>query len=150
MMTYTRSDLHVISDAVELIKKDPPRYLEGAERATGEYLAARLVSSLIWISAFPAKVSKSGEWWLVSSDKDWLASSDLRSVADAFATIVPMPRAGRNSHQAEILLTAFADVVVTSNREDIAWIKGDSSEYALPEELNSRSTGGGRIVAFKV
>jgi hypothetical protein len=80
---YTLQGLHTISDAVSLIRKNPSMYL-GAEKATGEHLAARMMSTLIWLSALPATVTRLPPWWVVSSEKDWLAVAGQANVEAAF------------------------------------------------------------------
>jgi hypothetical protein len=148
MKRYTRQDLNIVSDAVSLIQKDPSRYLGRAEKAPGEDLAARMMSSLIWLGALPATVTRLPPWWVVSSEKDWLAVAGQANVEAAFSTIVPLPAAGPNSHRAEVLLSAFADVVVTLGADGVRWVKGDSSRLTLPQGVDLAHANGGRIVAF--
>lgn len=148
MKKYTLQDLHIISDAVSLIRKNPSMYLR-AEKATGEHLAASMMSTLIWLGALPATVIRLPPWWVISSEKDWLAVAGQANVEAAFSKIVPLPVAGPNSHRDEILLSAFADAVVTLGAGAVRWVKGDSSRLALPSGIDLARANGGRIVAFR-
>jgi hypothetical protein len=122
-------------------------YLGGLDRAVGEYLAARMLGDLVWLGALPAQVNRVQQWWQVSSATDWLAGSGIG--LGAFTRIVPFPAAGQNSFHSEILLTAFADVVVTSGADGVTWIKGDSASL-VPSEIALGGFGAGRIVVFSV
>jgi hypothetical protein len=149
MKTYTIDDLQIMNDPIGFVRRNPPMFLGGMKRAVGEHLAARMLSDLIWSRALPAHVNRLDQWWEVSSAMDWLATQDGIGI-DAFARIVPFPVAGPNSHHSEILLTAFAEAIVTSGSDGINWVKGDRSRIRLPSGLDLRETNGGRIVIFRV
>lgn len=148
MAAYTKDDLQILTDAVALIRGNPKMYL-GADEATGEHLAAQMMSTLIWLGALPAKVSKHGPWWVVSSDDDWLVKSGHADVKVAFSRIVPLSGL-INSHRSEVLLSAFADAVVTSGTDGTRWVSGDSAHFALPKDVELAHSRGGRTVAFRL
>ena len=62
-------------------------------------------------------VDEADGWYHLSADRDWLASEEegLR----VFAQLVHLPEAGVNASRSEVLLTAFAKVVLTSRDGDI-------------------------------
>jgi hypothetical protein len=148
MKMYTINDLEIISDPIGLIQRNPSMFLRGRERAFGEDLATRMLSDLIWSGVLPAHVGRVGPWWEISSPTDWLARDGIG--IEAFGRIVPFPIAGPDSHRCEILLAAFAEVVVTSGSDGIHWIKGDRSRVLLPEGLNLHGTHGGRVLLFRM
>jgi hypothetical protein len=149
MNTYTFNDLQILDDPIGLIRRNPSMYLRGAEGAVGEHLAARMLFDLVLLGALPAHVDRLGQWWEISAGKDWLAAPDGKGI-DVFVTIVPFPMAGPNSHRSEILLTAFADAVVTSGSDGVHWIKGDPSMTPQPQVRGPNNPGSGRLVAFRV
>jgi hypothetical protein len=148
MKTYSIDDLQIHDDPVGLIRRNPAMYLAGAvDQAVGEHLAARMLGDLILSGALPARVNRVGQWWEVSCATDWLVG---RGGIGAFTRIAPFPAAGPNSMHSEILLTAFADNVVTSSAVDgVKWIRGDSSSL-MPSEIVLDQVKDGRIVIFSI
>ncbi len=59
------------------------------------------------------RVTYEDGWWILESDKDWL--SDLAEM-DVFMRPVRYMEGGPNGTRTEVLLTAFADAVVTIAR----------------------------------
>ena len=88
------------------------------------YLAQRLSSDAMVLGANEVDVARAGEWWTVSADTDWLAKPCECAVEKLFNQVIPFPQAGPNSMRSEILLTAFARDVVTSNDRETKVIKG--------------------------
>jgi hypothetical protein len=62
MSTYKMSDLQIIDDPIGLIRRNPGMFLKGVDRASGQYLAALLLSDLIWSGALPAQVNRLDQW----------------------------------------------------------------------------------------
>jgi hypothetical protein len=106
---------------------------------------------LILLGALPAHVDQIEGWWVVSADEDWLAADGVFSTRPFF-NIVAFPAAGDNSHRAEVLLTAFADAVVTCGVEGCAWIVGDADHWPLPDRLKVEisTVGRRRLIAFRI
>jgi hypothetical protein len=149
MTRYSHEDLQRIGDPVEFLRKRPSTY--AGDRPWGPRFAARLMHDLILLDALPSRVERIGAWWLVSSERDWLASEHGGISTKPFFHIVAFPPAGDNSHRSEVLLTAFANAVLTCGNDGLTWIRGDPEEY-LPDGLRIAFSriGHGRIVAFKV
>jgi hypothetical protein len=57
-------------------------------------------------------------WYCLSADGDWLPS-DERGLR-AFTQLLHLPEAGVNASRSEVLLTAFAKVVLTSRESEIS------------------------------
>jgi hypothetical protein len=145
MHQHRPEDLYVVDDPIASLRK----MYAGKSAPTAAYLAARLMHDLILMDALPARVERSDQWWIISADRDWLASSEGTGSTNAFYRIIPFTVAGPNTHRTEVLLTAFADVVVTRGNDGTAWIVGNESQRALPVAID-RLSDRGRIVAFAV
>src|SRR6516165_6529747 len=114
MAPHKMEDLQIVRP-IQHMRRNPAMYVGGLEAPKGEFLAARMISDLVWLRALPAEVIEIDGWWVVRSSVDWLASGSPKyTTSDAFSRIVPWPEIGANSFHSEILLAAFADAVVTS------------------------------------
>jgi len=98
-------------------------YVPGG-KPRGEYLASQLVMEALFLGAHDVCVQHVNGWWLVSSSSDWLVESSGEQLSILFSEIVPLPEAGDNSMRAEVLLTAFAQDVVTFRGRDLCVITG--------------------------
>jgi hypothetical protein len=114
---------------------------------TGALLMALLVESLILMDAGPLKVARTGAWYSLSAGRDWLAAESGAPCLDAFQRLIPLPGGGRFYQRAEVILTALADAVVTSDATGVTWISGDPEKWPLPADF-SLSQAKGRMVAF--
>jgi len=99
-------------DPVEHIRSHPDLYLPGG-RADPALLASRLAGDALMLGAERVEVSHDGCWWWVAADRDWMGTNAAVTAREAFERIVPFPEAGVNSMRSEVLLTAFAERVVT-------------------------------------
>jgi hypothetical protein len=141
------NDEAAITDSVSVIKR------AFGPKMSGENIATQLVRDLILLESLPAHIHHIDGWWLVASAKDWLLDPNGSISFRHFMDIVHFPEAGRDACHSEILLTAFADAVVTRRaREELVWISGDRSKRALPprvlEYLSEENPG--RVVAFSI
>jgi hypothetical protein len=146
MPNYQASDLQLQSDDVSLIRRT-----FGPEMS-GQQLACQLVRDLILTGSLPFGVDYVDEWWVVSSDKDWLLIPSGSIILRSFKHIVHFPEAGREACHSEILLSAFAEAVVTRGADEkLTWITGDQNQRILPGEVLEKlmREGRGRKVAFR-
>ncbi|MCX7365569.1 MAG: hypothetical protein NTV97_27615 [Alphaproteobacteria bacterium] len=145
---YTIDDLQVISDPVWAIRRFYSGHLGGAPGAS--YCAAALLQQLILLGATPARVERRGNWIFISSERDWLASSDSVPTKRPFFHVVPYPEGGQNSHRAEILLSAFAAAVVSVGSDGVQWIVSNADHHPLPDgsTVERFHAGEGRTVGF--
>lgn len=145
MPDYEASDLHEIDDVSSIRRTFGPEM-------SGQQLVGQLVRDLILTGSLPFEVDYIAEWWVVSSEKDWLPISSEPATLRSFKRIVHFPEAGREACHSEILLSAFADAVVTqAKRDKLTWIVGDH-QRTLPKEVLKKlmQEGRGRAVAFTV
>lgn len=63
-------------------------------------------------------------WWIIGSDDDWLASSNL-PVGTLFQSVVSTPGRGQHSMRSEVLVAAFAKSVWTTSSGGPLKIAGD-------------------------
>jgi hypothetical protein len=138
-------------DPISHIRSNPAMYLPQLPGGVdlSSYLAERLVSDAMTLGATHVDVCRNDDWWTVASDKDWLAGQGESDVAALFAGVVPFPKAGVNSMRAEVLLTAFARDILTSDEQSAQLIKGDFPSNWLAWKLPS-PTPWVRIVRFRM
>src|SRR5262245_6999584 len=146
--TYSADELRLLSDPIPTIQRMPRMYI-GADKATGEALADQMIGMLIRLGILPAKISRLGPWWLISSDVDWLTRDGEPDVGAAFSRLLPL-QGYPNHHRSEILLSAVADAVVTSGTDGTKWVSGDASLLAPPDSMERAHPPGGRTVAFRL
>jgi hypothetical protein len=138
----------VTFDPLDHIRSHPQRYLPGG-KLDGLWLAQNLVSDVRMQDGSNVAKSQVDGWWVVVSDTDWIALLERRHHRDPFTSILPFPEAGPNSMHGEVLLTAFAEAVLTADREGPRVVKG---QVAPDDPIWSRLSGGtwSRAVAFRV
>lgn len=145
-----RMQLNVLN-GVAVIRQQPQMYLGGAKEATGRHLAQVLAAQLIEVGALPVEIDRYEEWWTISAGREWLADHGFgKGLLDAFHTMVPFPAFGRYDFCAAILLTAFAEAVITATRDGITWISSNAEETRLPPTVHNllSETRQGRTLAF--
>lgn len=143
---FTVADIHVLDDPIASIRRNPSMYLGPEVGPIGARLASRLASSLIYDQALPLTISTAGKWWILSSNVDWIGKDYL--ARGLFSRILPDPRGGPNGFRQEILLTAFARLLIVADSEEIVWVKGDPAIEALPIETVQLRGSGVRSVAY--
>ena len=111
-------------DPIQHIRAHPEMYLPGGT-VDPQALVRLLVRDARLLGAAGARGMRASDWWLVLASHDWLGDSrdDERSL---FSNIVPFPQVGPNSMRSEVLLTAFADDVVTFTPDRADVLKGDA------------------------
>jgi hypothetical protein len=153
MRKFTEADIQIIDDAVAVLRKRPDTYI--GDLPWGPRLAAGMALDLVLLGALPMRADRRDDWWLVESDVDWLnTSSGPRTDKDPFKFIVPLHQYGQYAFRSEILLSAFADVVVTGSGGQLDWITGgtEADVSRLPKVWADRFAKDhkGRFVAFMV
>jgi hypothetical protein len=133
---------------VEHIRGHPDLYLPGG-RADATLLASRLAGDALLLGAGRVELSHDGCWWWVAADRDWMGVNPSVPVREAFIRVIPFPEAGVNSMRSEILLTAFAEQVVTAADGARECIKGNVAD-ADPAWRVLPSSCWARLVAFRL
>jgi hypothetical protein len=113
-------------------------------------LATQIVRDLVLIGSVPIHVDQIDGWWIVSSAKDWLLEPDGSVSLWNFSHIAYFPEAGREACHSEILLSAFANAVVTKGAdEELIWVIGSPDVWMIPANvLTHIQNNSGRTIAF--
>ena len=137
-----------IIDPIEHIRSHPDMYLWGGSASPSD-LASRLTADALLLGASRTLVVHTDQWWAVAADVDWLAGAVVS--ADAlFGRIVPFPQAGVNSMRSEVLLTAFADDVVTWSEGDRPRrVKGAEADWTVVHAKIADASWR-RVIAFRL
>jgi hypothetical protein len=143
---FTAADIQVLDDPIASIQRNPAMYLGAEAGPIGRVLAGKLASTLIHDHALPLTISTVGEWWILSSNVDWLGKDYLEQ--GLFSRILPDPRGGPNGYRQEILLAAFARLLVVADTAEVVWLKGDPATEALPMDAVQLRGLGVRTLAY--
>lgn len=135
-------------DPIAHIRSHPGMYLPGGVASPAD-LASRLSADALLLGASRTLVVHDGEWWAVAADADWFSPAPIPA-DELFRRIVPFPEAGVNSMRSEVLLTAFADDVLTWGEDDAPHrVKGAADDW---QRVRTRFPDGNwkRVVVFKL
>lgn len=124
---YDASMIRVIDDAVGHIRGHPGMYLPDGWASPACYLARQLACDAHVLGAACVQSSRSADWWWVAADRDWIADAPF-GIHELFTRIVAFPRAGVNSMRSDVLLTAFAEQVVTVAKGGRDVIRGEVTD----------------------
>lgn len=141
------TQLEPISDAVAHVRKRKAIYL-GSEDVAFENLATNLINDALTLGVRHVDVRHWGEWWLVSSEEDWLLRENQFSIEETFRRLVPLIGGGREALRREILLTAFAAAVFTRKNDEIIWILGGENADQMLLEYLTQIPQKHRVVGF--
>jgi hypothetical protein len=131
MPEYSASDIQIEMDYVSLIRRT-----FGPTTRTAQELIGNLVRNLVLTKSLPLRVDLIDGWWTGSSEIDWLVETDGCITFRSFTYVVHFPLAGREACRSEILLTAFADAVVTRGEDaELEWFAGDAVRWTLPDRV---------------
>jgi hypothetical protein len=145
-MVYSMNDLQVVT-ALEAIRSRPDMYLRG-QPITGDVLASRLIEDILVVRNCIAFATRIDEWWVVASDRDWIGIHEGEKLRSHFNRIVAFPEAGVNTMHSEVLITAFAKDVFTSDTSTQCVIHG-SIDGAVNSIISDHPEWK-RLVAFRV
>ena len=123
--------------------------LFAAGRANPMGIMAYLVADVLELGKGACHVLRRGEWWVVSSDVDWMSHPDI-PVRSLFERVVPAPAHGAHSLRAEVILSAFAQDLLTGDAKgERLVIKGTPPDEAwVQTQLDLRSSK--RYVVFEL
>lgn len=115
---------------------------------SGAELTSNLVSDILILARARVTAFRHESWWLIASDVDWTATDENISIDHLFRRIVPFPQAGPNSMHSEILLTAFAEDVLTWGSDGRQVFKGQALPSDSIWQVMSNEEAWQRVVAF--
>jgi hypothetical protein len=139
--------MQALADAIDYVKQRPERFFRAGSPAPVE-LVTHIVGEVLLLGGSETYTMRNGDWWIISSNVDWLATCPDYAPEELFFNIVALPEAGPNSMRAEILLTAFAQQVVTVSADHQSIIKGDVSQADDIWRLIASRPNWKRTVAF--
>lgn len=134
MRTYTEHDLQIV-DGRDWTKRHPESlFLAGV--ATPMALVAHVIHDIVYQGG-EATVGRSGEWWWVRSNIEWMHHEKLPKQA-LFQRIVPAPYLGVNSMRSEVILSCYAKDIVLVTRRAFELIQGSDAGVPERKQLNWR------------
>ena len=104
----------LLGDPIEYIRRQPQRFLRQIP-ANAVELAGNLVTDALTLGARHVITMHVADWWIVGGDVDWLPRGSAAEAVRVFSQITPLPEAGDNSMRGDVLLTAFAEDIVTTS-----------------------------------
>jgi hypothetical protein len=139
--------MQAVVDAVGYVSKRPEQFFRAGVPEPIE-LVTHIVSETFVLGGGETCAVHRGDWWIIRSDVDWLGTHPDYPPEALFFHIVALPEAGPNSMRAEILLTAFAQKVVTVGASGRLSIKGEVAPTEEIWRLIESYAGWKRAVAF--
>ena len=139
--------MQAVADAVGYVRQRPEQFVRTGAPEPVE-LVTHIVSETLVLGGGETCAVRRGNWWIIRSDVDWLETHPDYAPEALFFRIVALPEAGPNSMRAEVLLTAFAQKVVTVGANGRLIIKGEVAPTAEIWQLIEARSGWKRTVAF--
>ncbi len=139
--------MQALAEAIDYVRQRPERFFRAGSPEPVE-LVTNIVGEVLLLGGSETYTMRNGDWWIISSNVDWLATCPDYAPEELFFNIVALPEAGPNSMRAEILLTAFAQQVVTVSADHQSIIKGDVSQADDIWRLIASRPNWKRTVAF--
>jgi len=146
---YSNHDIHVLDDAIAVIRNRPSMYVQSVP-VSGAELARNLVGDALMLTQGRVTALQEKSWWIVACDVDWMSKVAGVAVEDLFSRIIPFPQAGANSMHSEVLLTAFAKDVITWDHRGRRSIKGDVAVHDAMSGIIKSDPQWHRVVAFRM
>ena len=140
--------MQALAEAIDYVRQRPERFFRAGSPEPVE-LVTHIVGEVLLLGGSETYTMRNGDWWIISSNVDWLATCPDYAPEELFFNIVALPEAGPKSlMRAEILLTAFAQQVVTVSADHQSIIKGDVSQADDIWRLMASRPNWKRTVAF--
>lgn len=132
-------------NALGWIRSRPERFFPGGI-IDPVVLLTYLMSDVVRLGGGECTIRRSGDWWLIGSDVDWLVNASIPLV-DLFARVVPAPKHGEHSMRGEVLVSAFATStwIARSGSERVC-IRGDEPS----DSVWSRAIDMHRVILFRI
>ena len=117
-MIYGPDDITAL-DAFDYIEREQRRFFRGGACDPTE-VATMLVGEALTVGAEDIRVTVQSDWLVVTAERDWIGALD----PSVFHRVVPIP-GEPNSMFAEVLLTVFAQRVITATADHTTVVKGN-------------------------
>jgi hypothetical protein len=101
------------TDTVEFIRSHPKMFIPH-QTIAAEYLVNTVAEMAALRGGEEVVVSRCQNWWKVVSKTDWLLNESIHKRPSAFCDMVPFPEGGLFAFYPEVLLTAYADAVIST------------------------------------
>jgi hypothetical protein len=141
--------MQTMDNAVDYIRQHRAMFLRTKETTPIE-LVERILGDALYSGASECTVLRQRDWWIIASTTDWLSGHADHVPEELFQKIVAMPEAGQNAMRGEVLLTAFAQHVITATPYGCMVISGDVSSDDEVWHIVSLSQKWQRMIAFRV
>jgi hypothetical protein len=142
------NSMKIFDDPIEFIKTNPQMFLRGQN--VGLELSTNIIGNALLLTGKSVTILKQKDWWIIACEKDWLENDSNYTIGEIFSRMIPFPQAGQNSIRAEILLTAFAQDIITVIDRKLTVIKGDLTEDNSISAFASKNNSYKRILAFRM
>jgi hypothetical protein len=119
---YKNDDLKIIEDPIKWLISHKKQFLW--QKDIGLQLAINIVNDAIILSEGPVTILNKEKWWIIGSEIDWIIKESIDVDETFFFNIIPSLQDTQNSIRGEVLLTAFAEDVVTIREGVSNIIKG--------------------------
>jgi hypothetical protein len=117
-----------IIDALEWVRSRPRQFF-GRDRPDPVHLLAYLMADVVELGNGECLIRKSGRWWIIGSDFNWLANASC-AIPELFRRVVPAPQHGEHSMRGEVLLGAFCSDISVIGTDGVTRVLGDEPEEA--------------------
>jgi hypothetical protein len=144
---YKEKDLQLVN-SIEL--RGHPEMFLPYKMLSGATLCAAVVSDALIVVVGEVVATHLHKWWLVSSECDWLPVTDEAGIKALFSQITPFPEAGVNSMRCEVVLMAFADVLLTSSPSGTFCLKGSVDPDDPIWKVIAARRSSKRTIAFQI
>jgi hypothetical protein len=141
--------MKAMDNPIDYICRHRDRFLR-AKKTEPIELVERILGDALYSGASECAALHKNEWWIIASATDWLGGHETYAPEDMFHRIVAMPEAGQNAMRGEVLLTAFAQKVITATPAACTVISGEVSMDDEVWNLMCKSCKWQRMIAFKL
>jgi hypothetical protein len=141
--------MNTLYNSVDYIRRNRGRFLR-AKKTEPIELVERILGDALYAGASECAVFHQNDWWIIASPTDWLGGHAVYTPEDLFHRIVALPEAGQNAMRGEVLLTAFAQNVITATPTTCTGISGEVSMDDEVWNLASKFPEWQRLIAFNL
>lgn len=150
MKKYTIDDIQLLTsqDYEKWLLSNPERIFR---RGTPNYieLITGIITNALILKTRSIQIKSFDDWWIVSSDSDWLLTDNPSSPESLFERLHAFPEGGSNSCRIEFILKVFANDIVIADNNSMQIIKGEAPE-GLTKKLYTLSQSLKRLIAFRI